>query len=342
MVQWQEPKTSGCGQVTSKSIHRPIIHRRVEKPIRVAPGHPYSHFAAKDSLYKGIRYAINEDDLPLFLGHLAGLQELNITLKQVDMLSSISMLYQACRLGAIKIATYLLDQGVDIERQSYFVSTPLNQDCEDGQIDFVRILVEEGALVDINDELERKTALFQSVKTGNFDLDRLLLAAGAIANEPLQYYYRTPLLEACWSGRTNIAKLLLDAGASVDGSGTGYLLRPLEAACCGGSAETVGLLLEAGADVQLETVLELAIKYSPARVVEMLVQAGTMKALVPYWYLFELKQSMYGTRDNRKYGRKYGEAVEKLKILETAGVLPVVDLDRPDEFMIVSQLGPPQ
>ncbi|KAJ7453133.1 ankyrin repeat-containing domain protein [Mycena latifolia] len=119
----------------------------------------------------------------------------------------------------------------------------------EGLTDVVRILVENGANVDVN-EGEYDSPLLAASVRGHDDIIRLLLAHGADINLHGRRY-GTALQMAAFFNNKKSARLLIDVGAYINAE-AGRYGTALYAAATQGNKEMVHLLLEHGAAVHQE------------------------------------------------------------------------------------------
>ncbi|XP_044124322.1 ankyrin repeat and SOCS box protein 12 [Bufo gargarizans] len=89
--------------------------------------------------------------------------------------------------------------------------TPLRLAASKGSLECLKILLANGAEVDILD-VKAQTPLFTAVSGGHFDCVRELLKAGACPSGSI-YNNCTPVLNAAREGNTSILRELLDYGA---------------------------------------------------------------------------------------------------------------------------------
>lgn len=121
-------------------------------------------------------------------------------------------LFIACMWGDTKTAQLLIDYGADVNARNFRGETPLHAAAWEGKIDAMRLLIREGAYLEMPSTPDRKTALHEAVYKGNMETIRLLLENGAFINSE-DADGQTPLHLACKNGMENIAIFLLAAGA---------------------------------------------------------------------------------------------------------------------------------
>lgn len=141
-----------------------------------------------------------------------------------------------------------------------------------GRADIVRVILDRGAPVSIDD------ALITAAKVGHREVVETLLRAGADVNTPRKYYsFNTTnsilaLVEAATEGRAEVARVLLDHGADVRARNN----LPMFVAVSAGHTRVVKVLLEYGADVSADDdePLREAAKWGYAGVVKVLLKHG--------------------------------------------------------------------
>jgi ankyrin repeat protein len=129
----------------------------------------------------------------------------------------IDPLFTAVYENAIELVTFLLDNGIEIDRENMDHWTPLYVACREGHTHLALILISRGA------ELNHKVA-------GNF----------------------TPLHAAITKGKTDIAHLLIERGADINASDTGSYT-PLTTAIYFRHPELAKFLIERGADIEIKS-----------------------------------------------------------------------------------------
>ncbi len=126
----------------------------------------------------------------------------------------------------------------------------LHQAAESGDLQQVRLLLDQGADVNEHGWQGGWTALHWAAYRGNLEVAQLLLERKADVNAKMTYG-QTPLFWAAENGHKNMVQLLLDRGADccdvVSGAGWGKGLTPLKAAQERGDVAIVRLLEQAEA-----------------------------------------------------------------------------------------------
>ncbi len=157
-------------------------------------------------------------------------------------------LNSAASRGQLRVATFLLDHGADINPKNG--ETPLSAATESGQKTMVELLLNRSADINAPNGRNGSTVLGEAAFYGYEAVIKVLLAHNADVNVGRPDGF-TPLMEAVAKGRARIVKMLLAAKAnpnSEDKEGD----TPLILAARVGSEESVKELLAAGADPNAE------------------------------------------------------------------------------------------
>jgi hypothetical protein len=102
-----------------------------------------------------------------------------------------------------------------IQPESRMPASALFLAAQEGHIDIVRILLQNGADVNSIDENTGVNALLIATQQKRFDIMKLLLEAGAIPTRSEEQFNLSPLYISCQNGFLEGAKLLLDHGANL-------------------------------------------------------------------------------------------------------------------------------
>jgi ankyrin repeat protein/tetratricopeptide (TPR) repeat protein len=165
-----------------------------------------------------------------------------------------SPLEVAANKGELRVATFLLDHGADVNPKQG--DTPLDMAAKNAQKTMVELLLSRGA--DVNSRNDSGgTALDTAAQNGYQAVVEVLLAHKADVNLP-DRNGNTPLSFAAQRGRMKIIQNLLAAGANPNAKITlNSGETPLIFAIRAGSPETVKVLLAAGADPNTENTIGL-------------------------------------------------------------------------------------
>jgi ankyrin repeat protein len=154
-------------------------------------------------------------------------------------------LYSVIRANDVSGLKNLLDEGAGPNTADSRQITPLMFAAEIGSLDAMKILVERGADVNLQNAFG-STALMWSVSDPK--KVRLLLDHGADVNKVAKSGRTALIIAAFTNPSAEVVRMLLDKGAKVDVLDT-RKVTPLNAATFGNDTETVRLLLNAHADV---------------------------------------------------------------------------------------------
>lgn len=116
--------------------------------------------------------------------------------------------------GTLPIVQYLVDQGANVNNQSFYGETPLINAVRSMQAPVVTYLLSKGALANQASDYYRETPLSISIQNGDLASATALLNAGANINAK-DRYQRTPFLSAVISGQVSLARLLAQRGADL-------------------------------------------------------------------------------------------------------------------------------
>jgi ankyrin repeat protein len=181
-------------------------------------------------------------------------------------------LHQAVRGHQVRVATFLLDRGADVNLRDNAGNTALSLAAQLGDRQMVELLIERNA--NVNLENQKNTALLVAANNGFKSIVELLLAKGADISAT-DARERTALHIAAADNRKEIAEVLLARKAdlnarSLEGS-------PLYLAVQRGLVNMASLLISRGADVDAkgpngQTALVQAIAHLNQALVEMLLE----------------------------------------------------------------------
>jgi ankyrin repeat protein len=190
--------------------------------------------------------------------------------------SDASGWFQAARTGDIDRVMEFIENGVNINQLSeeYFNHSALIFASSAGHFEVCRLLIENGALVDLG----HCPALMRAAENGHLAIAQLLIESGASINATDENG-ETALTYACAQGHYDVVQLLIENGAHVDGFGT------MANAAVRGHLGIIQLLLANGAQVDQrnryeQTALMTAVLNGHLQVVEFLIQSGATVDLV--------------------------------------------------------------
>lgn len=151
-------------------------------------------------------------------------------------------LQDAARKGDAAAVKQLLDEGVDVNTRFRYNATALFYACDAGHVDVVKVLLDKGADLTIQDTFYGFTPLMLAVQPARTktpahnEIARMLIAKGAPGKD-------IALGAAVDDDDESLAKAVLDSG----GLSAGQLSDALESARADGKAKTAALLEKAGA-----------------------------------------------------------------------------------------------
>ena len=187
--------------------------------------------------------------------------------------------FQAARTGDIDRVMEFIENGVNINllNEEYFNHSALIFASSAGHFEVCRLLIENGALVDVGDD-GGITALMFAAEHGHLAIAQLLIENGVDINATDENG-ETALTYACAEGHYDVVQLLIDSGANVDGFGT------MANAAGRGHLGIIQLLLANGAQVDQRdryerTALMTAVLNGHHQVVKFLIQSGATVDLV--------------------------------------------------------------
>ncbi|XP_077977549.1 uncharacterized protein LOC144433113 [Glandiceps talaboti] len=122
-------------------------------------------------------------------------------------------LHLAVARSHLKMASYCIGLGAEINAQKLNGFTALHIVAVTGYVDMTTMLIERGADMDITDH-ERMTPLHRASIYGKIEVLEVLVQNGAkLEARDIEGF--TPLLAAAWKGQTDAAKYLIDKGANI-------------------------------------------------------------------------------------------------------------------------------
>lgn len=149
------------------------------------------------------------------------------------------------------IKTLLSKKILDINQQDQSGKSALLYACELNNLDLAKILIENGATVDVSDSSEN-TPLLHACKKNNFDLVQYLYQQGAKIYCRNKYNLQTPLMIACANPESlPIIRFLIQKGCNINATDNNKDT-PLTIACKNNNIEIVKFLLTQNVDVKIE------------------------------------------------------------------------------------------
>lgn len=166
------------------------------------------------------------------------------------MADDITALHFAAHSGQLSITEYLITQGLDVNSNSVKMGTPILCAAEQNMIGTVKVLLENGARVDLTNEECYYHSALQAAAANNAEcVVQMLLEAGAHPNV-FGGTYGSPLCASVRAGNIGIARQLLEAGADINYS-KGHKGTALEYAIACRNFDFMKFLLECKADVNI-------------------------------------------------------------------------------------------
>ncbi|WP_264688716.1 ankyrin repeat domain-containing protein [Wolbachia endosymbiont (group B) of Catoptria pinella] len=185
-------------------------------------------------------------------------------------------LHLASEAGEWDKVKLLLDESANIEVQDEFGYTPIFLATHSGKWSVVELLLNYGADIDAQDK-EGQTLLCFAVSGNNLDMIQFLVDRGANIEVQDDFGY-TPILHAAQSGKWDVVKLLISNGAKFNNEIT-YQGTPLHFAVQEGNLDMVQFLLDKGTDIEVENTynekpLHIAVKAGRLDILELLLARG--------------------------------------------------------------------
>jgi uncharacterized protein len=176
----------------------------------------------------------------------------------------------------MEIATYLMDQGADVNAVDESGSTPMFEAVKRNRPEFVQLLIDRGAKVNVKDT-RQFTPLTTAAAAGAEEISRILVKAGA--DVKAETYGLTPLMFAIASRKIPMVKLLVELGAPVDQISSMSGQTALFSAIYAGNAEMVQAIIDLKANVNFrtkdgDTPVKAAQKGDQTDIIELLKAAG--------------------------------------------------------------------
>jgi len=187
----------------------------------------------------------------------------------------ITPLWVACQNGQIEVVKFLLQNGADPNISNNFGCTPLIIACFEGHFEICSLLLENS---DINAQLtDGNTALHLAVEKNNLEMVNFILGVKNILVDK-QNGRCAPIHLACLKNKIEIVGMLIRAGADVNVLQETYGNTPLQIAIYNSFNSLIEFLLDNGADPNFfdgeQTPLYMATLYKNTKVVSLLIKRG--------------------------------------------------------------------
>jgi ankyrin repeat protein len=180
--------------------------------------------------------------------HLSGLKQLLRDKANASLADSrgVTPLMYAAQVGSVEAMRLLVEQGADVNAQNDYGSTALMWSVSEPSK--VRLLLDHGARVNIAAKSGRTPLISAAFTSPSSEVVRLLMAKGAKV-DVMDSRHVTPLYAATFANDMATVRLLLDAGADLNTPDTFVGLTPLMNAAGNRNLALVKLLLAKGAGV---------------------------------------------------------------------------------------------
>lgn len=174
--------------------------------------------------------------------HAIGLFSLILT---STVLTGCMSIHTAAREGNLKEVRRQLAWGVNANKRHFFTrDTLLIEAAANGHLDVVKLLIENGADVNLKGEAWYGP-LHAAAAKGHIEVVKILLENGADVNI---FHHNKPLHNAAMNGHIEVAEILLAHGADINAKGTDEA-SPLHTAVSNNQLAMVKWLLSKGANV---------------------------------------------------------------------------------------------
>ncbi len=189
--------------------------------------------------------------------------------------ATIDDLLKAVNADDISRVKDLLKEGLDVNGMNKNGWSALMIAASKGNVDILKLLIENGAALDVRKYQGGQTALIFAAHWGHADVVRHLIARGANLNIQMDDGW-TALIDSISTDNVEVAKILVESGADANiKSNTGWTA--LMAAAYENHLEIVDLLIKRGADVKAinasnDTALDIAKRKGYQGIVKLLME----------------------------------------------------------------------
>ena len=127
-------------------------------------------------------------------------------------------LHQAVFSNETELVNQLISNGANVNEPNFDGSTPLHIACRDGLLEMVKILIENGAIIDFKSKVQPSALQLAVISWWNFDIVSYLLEKGANPNFTAGGKYNSPLTTAIerQDVRTITVKSQIQTAVSID------------------------------------------------------------------------------------------------------------------------------
>jgi len=267
----------GTTTVGGKKLHF-MNYRAVKDPVRV-DGLVYLYFPEN---YKELRafYVFFISEAYLEGSYASDLTTIDLLITGFEAAdhfvpprATIDDLLEAVDADDMSRIQNLLNEGLDVNGMNEQGWSALMIAASKGRMDILRLLIENGAALDLKNHQGGQTALIFAAHWGHVEVVRYLIAKGANLNMQMDDGW-TALIDSISRGNLEVAKILIDSGANINvKSNTGWTA--LMAAAHENQREIVDLLIERGVDVKStnasnDSALDIAKRKGHQEIVELL------------------------------------------------------------------------
>ncbi|KAL0829228.1 hypothetical protein ABMA28_004055 [Loxostege sticticalis] len=244
-------------------------------------------------------------------------------------------LYLACRRRcSLKIIKTLLDEIKDIANYGSLENvTPLHVASGQGRVELIQLLIEYGAIIDVQD-FDGDTPLHDAALATQHETVEVLLHAGADPSIKNESNFLTPFHLACSKGCYRTVKNMYSFICDINQLSAGDE-SPLMLAIRGGCEDVVRFLLENGADPSLknengQTALDIALNLGYSKLFEIILSVSDKANINPSIILHACKPHLFKLEIlkgllNFNLGPDFFDFIEQFHVFleEIGGIRPV-------------------